>query len=364
MSSSFYCRSWSKSRAILHAKLEDLYKTDGVPVKAQVSPSGLNAIYTVLSSLLMSDAGDNFLVLKGDEMYEGTMKVLTYLKNLHPRRFGWLVADIRDQDAILDYFRNPNTAPKVFIFESCTNPSGQMLNFQVLKVIQQLSPNCIFVCDNSYLGPTRFNPFLHDVDIVIDSMTKFMSGCSCIGGSIVSQERHAPIIQLSIQSQGLFVGSDHCDLFVRELEQLSNRVQRSAALAHSIAEWMENDVSGIYRVHYSLLKSSPTYDIAAVYLTQGGPSCIWFFVGNSSSQIKKMIKRMKGLNNINYITSYGGPDTRIDPWPKKGGNKDYELRHPSHSITCDNLSGMWFRLAVGYDSTEDEIKNDILKMLY
>jgi cystathionine beta-lyase/cystathionine gamma-synthase len=75
---------------------------------------------------------------------------------------------------------------KCFFFESCTNPSGQMIDFEILDKLKQICPKSSIVIDNTWLSSEFFNPFLcsNSVDYVVNSLTKYYSGGKCIAGTL------------------------------------------------------------------------------------------------------------------------------------------------------------------------------------
>lgn len=78
-----------------------------------------------------------------------------------------------------------NNKIDLFLFEACSNPSGLFFNFNILK---KFPSHTKVVCDNTWLSPALFNPIKQGADVIVESMTKYISGGTCIGGLIIGKK--------------------------------------------------------------------------------------------------------------------------------------------------------------------------------
>eukprot|EP00913_Durusdinium_trenchii_P014462 g13566.t1 len=98
---------------------------------------------------------------------------------------------------------------------------------------------CLFVCDNTWLSGALFNPLDHGADLVVESMTKYVSAGMCIGGAVLGPNGlMAPILSW-IKAFGIFVGQDHCQLFAEGLQSLHARMEATSKSAVALAECLE-----------------------------------------------------------------------------------------------------------------------------
>ena len=75
--------------------------------------------------------------------------------------------------------------------ESCSNPTGKMVKWEKIKEFKNKFKNLTVIVDNSWLSCYIFNPFLFDVDVVLNSLTKYYSGGTAICGAILFKKRNA-----------------------------------------------------------------------------------------------------------------------------------------------------------------------------
>lgn len=96
-----------------------------------------------------------------------------------------------------------------------------------------------------------------------------------------------PRILSWVKAFGVFVASDHCELFLEGLRSLRPRMQATSSTALAAARHLEAHPK-VNRVMYATLESHPTYSIARRYL-ELGPGCIWFHVSGKKAQLQKLL---------------------------------------------------------------------------
>jgi len=148
-------------------------------VAAIGTASGMAAIFYAIANV--AEAGDNIIVAK--QIYGGT----TTLTGHTIKRFGIETRyfDVRNPseiEALVD------DKTKIILFESITNPSVDVADFDAIVAIAN-KYNILTCVDNTVGTPILCKPFEHGVDLSVHSASKYTTGQGlAIGGVIV--ERH------------------------------------------------------------------------------------------------------------------------------------------------------------------------------
>lgn len=355
---SMYCRSSSQNRRKLEAQLLSLYQQSSPTSKCCIFPSGMTAITTIMDSIARKHQAYPFSFVLSSELYSDTYRSVKFLRGNYPN-LSFETVDLRNQEQLLQIFQTRKSQIKLFFIESCSNPSGQMFDFDFWKVLQRLAPQCILCVDNTWLSATIFNPFNFGADLVIESMTKYISGGQCIGGMVIGRKKIInPIIDWT-RVWGQFIGSDHCQIFLDGLATLRDRIHFISQLGIKIAHFLESRRE-VARVMYPNLLSHPTHHIFQKYVDpQLGPGCVWFAIPTQKSNLNECREIMKQNKILTYETSFGSKNTKIDPWPILGTSQKYDF---SRTKTSDQKV-IWIRLSIGYESTLDEIITGLEKLI-
>lgn len=351
-----YCRLSSTSRRKLEQDLLQLYNATGEGV-ASVFPSGMAAIMTTLTALTRRTKPYNKhqVIVYGSELYFEAPQTIQYLEE-EGRVDETIAVDIKDTQALLQLFRSEQASSiRVFYYESASNPSGQMLDPDVVPQLKRLAPHCTFVCDNTWLTGVAFNPLQHGADICIESMTKYLSGGTCIGGCAIGRtaEVMEPVLN-HLRFMGLFVDSDRCTGFSQQLVGVSHRVTRTSKVALAVAQWLEQD-DRVRHIDYPLLPSHASHAVAKKWLTLG-PGSMWLQLSVTQDQLFQVVCGPE--SPIEFKTSFGGPFSRLDSWPNAGDDEnDHDGRNKDGKKYC------WLRLSMGFDEETDETIEKVKNLL-
>lgn len=146
----------------------------GIPVS-----SGMAACFYALVNLASS--GDN--VAYSNKIYGGTQTLISHtLKNfgIEAREF-----DIDDLDS-LEKVIDQNT--KAIFFESLSNPQIAIADIEKITQIAK-KHKIVSICDNTVATPFLLQPFKHGVDVIVHSLSKYVSGQgSALGGAIIERK--------------------------------------------------------------------------------------------------------------------------------------------------------------------------------
>ena len=92
----------------------------------------------------------------------------------------------------------------------------------------------------------------------------------------------------------------------------------------------------VVKVNFPLLKSHNSNRLAVEYNMKPTVMNILMEIPGSRRDVEKWIKSRK---NLTYATSYGGKDSRIDPWYKR----------------IEGTSNYWIRISIGYESSCEDV---------
>tara|TARA_X000000950_G_scaffold4870_1_gene5038 strand:+ start:1945 stop:3216 length:1272 start_codon:yes stop_codon:yes gene_type:complete len=284
-------------------------------VAAVATASGTSAIATTLMTLLKS--GDH--IVASNSLYGGTYNMLN---NTLPR-FG-ITTTFVDPDNV-DNFKNavkPNT--KVFFAESLGNPKLDVID---LKGISKHAKDAKvpFIVDNTIASPALLNPIEHGANIVIHSLTKYITGNgTTLGGIIIdagtfdySSGKFPEFTEPSPSYHGLkyhealgplaFIAKTRVEglrdlgsapsplnsfQVIQGLETLEVRMQKHSENALNIAKWLEEQ-SEVSWVNYPGLNSSKYNQLAKKYLKKGSSGIVTFGLKKGFEGAKKVAESTK-----------------------------------------------------------------------
>ncbi|EAJ0056515.1 aminotransferase class I/II-fold pyridoxal phosphate-dependent enzyme [Campylobacter jejuni] len=256
----------------------------GIPVS-----SGMAACFYALVNLASS--GDN--VAYSNKIYGGTQTLISHtLKNfgIEAREF-----DIDDLDS-LEKVIDQNT--KAIFFESLSNP--QIVIADIEKITQIAKKHKIVsICDNTVATPFLLQPFKYGVDVVVHSLSKYVSGQgSALGGAIIERkdlndllknnDRYKafntpdpsyhglnlntldlPIFSIRIiitwlRDLGASLAPQNAWLLLQGLETLAVRIEKHSQNAEKVANFLNShpDIKG---VNYPTFENNAYHDLFKKY---------------------------------------------------------------------------------------------------
>ena len=284
-------------------------------VAAVATASGTSAIATTFMTLLKS--GDH--IIASNSLYGGTYNMLN---NTLPR-FG-ITTTFVDPDNV-ENFKNalkPNT--KVFFAESLGNPKLDVIDLEGISKHAK-DAKVPFIVDNTIASPSLLNPIEYGANIVIHSLTKYITGNgTTLGGIIIdagtfdySSGKFPEFTEPSPSYHGLkyhealgplaFIAKTRVEglrdlgsapsplnsfQVIQGLETLEVRMQKHSENALNIAKWLEEQ-SEVSWVNYPGLKSSKYNQLANKYLKKGSSGIVTFGLKKGFEGAKKVAESTK-----------------------------------------------------------------------
>lgn len=291
-----YGRSNNPNRESLEKALALM--EDGGAVALSFS-SGSAATLAVLHSLAPGDH-----VIAPEDAYYGTTLLLK--NHLAPWGLEASFLDMRDLGAIK---RAVTPRTKLIWAETPSNP---LLNITDIRGVAEIAQNAgaMLACDNTWATPLLQSPLKLGAEIVMHSVTKYISGHSdVLSGALIFRKADAFFERArNFQHDGGAVPSPfECWLTLRGLQSFPYRVRAHSDNARRVADFLNNE-SKIEAVHYPGLPSHPGHKIAASQMSAFG--------GMLSIQVKggqaEAFRLAGGVRLFTHATSLGGPHSLIE----------------------------------------------------
>ena len=333
-----YTRSGSEKRTALEKALTALY-TKGIETtperlsayNAKVFPSGMNAIYSLFHCIAIKYPG--CIAITGSELYCDSPKTIKYVCGY--TQMQTFTVHMSDNAAIINMFKTHQNKIKIFFIESCSNPSGFLFDWSLVSQLKRFSPHCLICVDNTWLTPIIFNPLLHGADLIVDSMTKYISASKRIGGCIVTNQPIYNDLDVQGRIMGLNYCSKTCKKVLKQLVSIETRMRATSAITEQVLAHMRTlPSSKVTRIHHP----GPINGLYA--------GMISFHVETKIKKgIKELLKSILLDPSFKYQTSYGSAYSKIDSFPRHGFSNDRDfVKQP------DKIRGVWLRLSIGYES--------------
>ncbi len=259
--------------------------------------SGMAAITLTLMTLLQP--GDH-LILTLDTYRRTRAFCMTFL-----RRWGVDVTVVNP--AAYDDLEHAITPRTRYLFsETPTNPFLRVLDLErVVEIARQHHVRVII--DSTFATPYNLQPLTFGVDLVVHSVTKYLSGHNDLLAGVVIGNRET--ISLLREAQGTFgalVDPGAAYLIVRGLKTLALRVERQNANAWILAQYLEEHPK-VRRVWYPGLPSHPDHDVA-VRQMRGFGGVVSFEIAGTAEDARSFVD---ALTIPRLATSLGGVESLV-----------------------------------------------------
>jgi len=327
-----YNRSRSNAQFQLEYEIGRMY--DVSQSECVVCSSGLGAIDSLLHGLFISTKWKQWNIIHGNELYVDTIRLFKSFDYDYGIFNRIIPIDILDSKQIFNAVSETREGSTILFLESCTNPNGYIFDWELISTLRCMHKRLTIIVDNTWLTSKIFNPLSVGVDYVVSSMTKYYSASGCIAGFVVGKEILK--VQDWLRIHGSHVSPNHCEIILDALKTMDQRMSNKDCLTVAISLRKTKKVS---HVNYPLLSNHLSNRLVNKYWNKDYyPSVLSFTL--SDMNIMQARKWMKLHNNlINYKTSYGGADSRFDPWPVEST----EIDSMGNKIKSINI-----RLAIGY----------------
>jgi cystathionine gamma-synthase len=314
---------------------EALGQLEGASLPGLLYASGLAAVSSALSLI---PAGG--VLVMPSHSYAGSLVMATELaeKGLFELR----TVDIADTDAVKELIAPVDgKAASMLWLESPTNPMLGIADIRALTAAAH-DAGAIVVTDNTFSTPLVQQPLSLGSDVVLHSVTKYLSGHSdvVLGALVTSDARiRAKLLHHRIIHGGI-AGPFEAWLALRGLRTLALRIERSQASAAVLAERLSRHPR-IESIRYPGLVSDPGHERAKAQMKSfGSVVCVQLAPAGRLNGADTADKLVRALQLWLPATSLGGVESLIER----------RRRHAAEPVSVpDNL----VRLSVGIENVED-----------
>ena len=363
-----YTRLNNPTNDVLEQRLAQLEHGIG----AVVTASGTSAIATAL--LVLLKAGDH--IVASSSLYGGTYNLLSVTLP----RLG-IITTFVDPSNPENFNKAVQENTRVIFAESLGNPKLDVLDLKAISKVAKAN-KIPFVVDNTVATPYLLNPILHGADIVIHSLTKYITGNgTSLGGVIVDAGKFdwtngkfpeftepsagyhglkyhdvlgaasfiAKVRIEGLRDFGAALSPFNAFQILQGLETLSIRIKKHSENALALAKWLQNQEQVAW-VNYPGLESSPYYDLAKQYLPEGHSGVVTFGLKGGFEAAKKVADNTKLFSLLANIG-----DTKsliIHP-----ASTTHQQLSDKEQLTT-GVSKDLIRLSVGLEDIED-LKEDL-----
>lgn len=290
------------------------------------TPSGVCSISTAIQSCLTMLSlidGSNINLLLPNELYKDSLQLFSYLIRIH--KLELVYYNPLDYDGILELVKK--SGPSIFFIETCTNPSSFTVDPKLYTEVKKVNHQIITVVDNSWTGPSLFNPIKYGADILVESTSKCLSGGAIISGIIVTNvEEYHKACQYNLLANGLHVSPFDSWYLSQMIDAVEYRTCQASQKCVTIVK--ELDKEEFIECIHPCLENHPSHEMVKKYLS-GYPNVALIHIkGISKDKVKDYLLK----SNIFIAPSYGKSYTMIDPGIKVGKTE----------------MDTYFRLSIGY----------------
>ena len=299
--------------------------------------SGMAAIDTVCKLLSPGDE-----VIANNDLYGGTYRIFTKIYANYGIKFHF--ADMEDAASVGELV-NDNT--KLIWIETPTNPMMKIIDIKVIAELAKKN-NLLLAVDNTFATPYLQRPMDLGANIVMHSVTKYLSGHSdvVLGALVCNDEELAEKLAFIQNTCGGICGPQDCFLVMRGLKTLHVRVQRHSENGRSVAEYLKSHPK-VEKVFWPGMVDHANHGIATKQMDDFGGMISFILKGDSIDTATEVISKTKIFK---LAESLGGVESLVGH-PASMTHASVPKAEREKSGLVDTL----IRLSVGIEDAEDLI---------
>jgi methionine-gamma-lyase len=328
-----YTRWGNPTESVLEAKIAALEGSED----ALATASGMAAISTALLTLL--EHGDHVVAM--DSLYSASHNLL----NEDLPRMGIETTFVDGTDANeIEQAIQANT--KAVYIESPANPTLKLVDIRAYAEIAR-SYSITTIIDNTFASPCGQQPIALGIDVVLHSMTKYLSGNgTVIAGAIAASARFVERAKTQVlRNFGGVISPFNAWLTLHGIATLPLRFARHCENAYQVATFLENHPA-IEWVRYPGLPSHPQHQLAKRQMQCFG-GMIAFELKDGVEAGKRLVNRVQvcslavSLGDVRTLICHPASTTH--------------LHIPAEVRKRSGISDGLVRLSVGLEDAEDII---------
>lgn len=329
---------------------------------------------SMIAVLNIAKAGDD--IVASSTLYGGTFNLF----NSTLRKMGINTIFVNSENP-QDYQNAITEKTKCIFTEMVGNPKLNVIDVEAIAKVAH-NNNIPLIIDNTVPTPYLFKPFKWGADIVVHSLTKYISGHgNSMGGAIIDSgkfdwaksgkfpelvepdpsyhglsytetfKESAFIVKARgqlLRDFGSCISPFNSYLTLLGLETLHLRMQRVSDTALQVAKYLENNPK-IEWVNYPGLESNEYYPLIKKYMPKGASSIISFGIKGGRDAGIKFIENVKLLIHATNI----GDSRSIITYPCLTTHRQLN----DEQLKACGISDDFMRLSVGLEDVNDIIED-------
>ena len=330
-----YARGTNPTRNVLQKSIAALENAK----HAICFSSGMGATDAVIKLL---NPGDE--VITSHDLYGGSYRMFRRVFEKYGIKFHFL--DLTHEDSITPYV---NEKTKLFWLETPTNP---LMNIVDIKACVDIAKEnkIIVAVDNTFASPYLQNPLDLGADIVMHSVTKYLSGHSDVvmGALAMNDDKLYSDLSFIMNSCGAVPGPQDSFLVLRGIKTLHLRMERHCFNGKKIAEYLKSHAK-IGKVYWPGFADHPNHAVAKKQMRDFGGMLSFTL---KDDRLETSIKLMESVELFSLAESLGGVESLI--------NHPASMTHasiPKEDRIKSGLVDSLIRLSIGVEDVDDLLED-------
>ena len=328
-----YARTQNPTRHALEANLAALENA----AHGRCFGSGMSATDAILR---LFSPGDH--IISTNDMYGGTYRLFTKIYEKYGLKFTFV--DMKDPDAVRKAVTDKT---RLFWIETPTNPMMNIIDIREMVSIAKKA-GAMTVVDNTFASPYLQNPIDLGADMVMHSVTKYISGHSDVVMGFVCTNNHELDEQIGFiqNSAGAVPGPQDCFLVLRGTKTLHLRMQRHCENGKEIAQYLKGHAK-VAKVYWPGFEDHPNHQIASSQMRDFGGMLSFKLKDDDMGVAFRVLEK---LRIFTLAESLGGVESLA--------GHPASMTHasiPREQRIAGGLTDSLIRLSVGVEDVEDLI---------
>jgi cystathionine beta-lyase/cystathionine gamma-synthase len=302
--------------------------------------SGMMALHMAIHAALV-DRRRSIVAAKA--LYGATIHLM--VKILEPSGINVRFADFNNLEEVEKVVAEEK--PGCLLAETISNPLLRVVETDKLAAIAKTA-NAALIVDNTFATPLVSRPLEHGANMVVHSLTKYLSGHGdMMGGAVISDAEHLETLHATARAIGPNLGPFESFLALRGIKTFPLRVERQCHNACKVASWLASH-PGVDHVYFPGDPKHTDSAISRRLFPAGLFGAVVSFELRGVTGKEGIFRFMNSLKMIVPATSVGDVHTMM-LYPVISSHRDLSPKHRERLGIRDNL----VRLSVGIESVED-----------
>jgi len=330
-----YARTQNPTRTALEACIAALENAQF----GRCFSSGMGATDAILKTLSPGDE-----IVSTNDLYGGTYRIFTKIYEKYGLKFRFV--DMKDPAAVKAAVSEKT---KLVWVETPTNPMMNIVDINEMVSIAK-SVGAKTVVDNTFASPYLQNPIDLGADIVMHSVTKYISGHSDVVMGFVGTNDETIDQQIAFvqNSSGAVPGPQDCFLVLRGIKTLHVRMDRHCRNGEKVAHFLRNHPK-VEQVYWPGFEDHPNHEVAKTQMNNWGGMLSFVLKDDSQKAAFTVLEKLKVFT---LAESLGGVES-LAGHPASMTHASIPREQRLEAGLTDSL----IRLSVGIEDAEDLIED-------